>query len=154
MADKMPFDLVSPERLLLSAEADMITIPGVEGYFGVLAGHAPMISTLKPGVIEIAGGPDGDARYFVAGGFAEVTPEKLTVLAEEAIPMESVDAAEIDRRITTAEEDVLHAKTEETAPAPSPPSTPCSSFAPWSEPRFSLPTLPPRGVSGARPALL
>lgn len=114
MADKVPFDLVSPERLLLSAEAEMVTMPGVEGYFGVLAGHAPVITTLKPGVIDIKAGPDGDTRYFVAGGFAEVTPEKLTILAEEAVPMDSVDAAELDRRITVAEEDVLQAKTDET----------------------------------------
>ncbi|TAN19405.1 MAG: F0F1 ATP synthase subunit epsilon, partial [Rhizobiaceae bacterium] len=106
-------DLVSPERLLLSAEAEMVTLPGTEGYFGVLAGHAPVISTLKPGVIDVKGGPEGGRRFFVSAGFAEVTAEKLTVLAEEAIPMESVDAAVLDRRIANAEEDILQAKTGE-----------------------------------------
>ena len=116
MTEKVSFDLVSPERLLLSAEADMVTVPGTEGYFGVVAGHAPVISTLKPGVIEIAGGPDGpngNMRYFVPAGFAEVTPEKLTILAEEAIPMQSVDADLLDKRISDAKEDILQAKTED-----------------------------------------
>lgn len=113
MSDKISFDLVSPERLLLSAEAEMVTLPGTEGYFGVLAGHAPVISTLRPGVIDVKGGPEGGRRFFVSAGFAEVTAEKLTVLAEEAIPMESVDAAVLDRRIANAEEDILQAKTGE-----------------------------------------
>ena len=113
MTEKVPFDLVSPEKLLLSAEADMVTVPGTEGYFGVVAGHAPVISTLKPGVIEVTGGSDGEARYFVPAGFAEVTPEKLTILAEEAIPMDSVNAELLDKRISDAKEDILQAKTEE-----------------------------------------
>ena len=113
MADKVPFELVSPERLVLAAEADMVTLPGVEGYFGVVAGHAPIISTLKPGVVEVTGGPDGDVRYFVSAGFAEVTPEKLTILAEEAIPMDSVDADLLGKRIVNAREDILQAKTED-----------------------------------------
>ena len=113
MADKITFDLVSPERLLLSEEADMVTLPGSEGYFGVLAGHSPVISTLKPGVIEVKGAPQGERRYFVSSGFADVSAEKLTVLAEEAIPMESVDAALLDKRIADAEEDILQSKTDE-----------------------------------------
>ena len=113
MAGKITFDLVSPERLLLSEEADMVTLPGSEGYFGVLAGHSPVISTLKPGVIEVKGGPQGERRYFVSSGFADVSAEKLTVLAEEAIPMESVDAALLDKRIADAEEDILQSKTDE-----------------------------------------
>ena len=112
MADKIPFDLVSPERLLLSEEAEMVTLPGTEGEFGVLAGHAPVISTLKPGVIDVKGGANGDARFFVMGGFAEVSPTKLTVLAEEAIPLSQVDAAALDQRIRNTEEDILTAKTE------------------------------------------
>ena len=113
MADKIPFDLVSPEKLLLSEEAEMVTLPGAAGYFGVLAGHAPTISTLKPGVIEVKGGPEGEKRYFVTSGFADVSASSLTVLAEEAIPMESVDAALLDQRIADANEDILQAKTEE-----------------------------------------
>jgi len=113
MADKISFDLVSPERLLLSEDAEMVTLPGSEGYFGVLAGHSPVISTLKPGVIAVKGGPTGERRYFVSSGFADVSAEKLTVLAEEAIPMESVDADMVDKRIADAEEDILQAKTDE-----------------------------------------
>ena len=112
MADKIPFDLVSPERLLLSEEAEMVTLPGTEGEFGVLPGHAPVISTLKPGIIDVKGGTAGDSRFFVMGGFAEVNPTKLTVLAEEAIPMAEVDAAALDQRIKNTEEDILTAKTE------------------------------------------
>jgi F-type H+-transporting ATPase subunit epsilon len=112
MADRIAFDLVSPERLLLSEEAVMVTVPGSEGDFGVLAGHMPLISTLRPGVIDVQGGTQGDTRFFVLGGFAEVNPEKITVLAEEAIPMAEVDAALLDERIRNSQEDVLHAKTE------------------------------------------
>ena len=110
MADKISFDLVSPERLLLSEQVDMVTVPGREGDFGVLAGHMPLISSLRPGVIDVKG--DGDGRYFVLGGFAEVTPEKLTVLAEDVRPLSEVDAAALDQCIHNAEEDILHAKSE------------------------------------------
>jgi len=112
MADKISFDLVSPERLLLSEQVEMVTVPGREGDFGVLAGHAPLISSLRPGAIDIKGGDKGDARYFVLGGFAEVTAKKLTVLAEDVLPMAEVDAAALDERIRHAEEDVLQARSE------------------------------------------
>lgn len=112
MADKIPFDLVSPERLVLSEEADMVTLPGTDGYFGVLDGHMPLITTLKPGVIEVSGGTLGDQRFFVLGGFAEVSPHKVTVLAEEAMPMAHVDAATLDQRIRDTEEDISLAKTD------------------------------------------
>jgi F-type H+-transporting ATPase subunit epsilon len=113
MTDKIPFDIVSPERLLLSDEADMVTVPGSEGEFGVLAGHMPLISTLRPGVIAIKGGVmSGDSRFFVLGGFAEASPVKLTILAEEAIPIEKIDAAALEQRIRNSEEDLGLAKTE------------------------------------------
>mgnify|MGYP001547748263 CR=1 FL=1 len=112
MADTISFDLVSPERLLLSADAEMVTLPGTEGEFGVLPGHAPVIASLKPGVIDVKGGERGGTRFFVMGGFAEVNPEKVTVLAEEAIPMAEVSAEDLDRRINNLQEDVLTAKTE------------------------------------------
>src|SRR5215469_935080 len=112
MADKISFDLVSPERLLLSEKVEMVTVPGREGDFGVLAGHAPLISSLRPGAIDIKGGDKGDTRYFVLGGFAEVTAKKLTVLAEDVLPMAEVDAAALDERIRHAEEDVLQARSE------------------------------------------
>src|SRR5881394_4283749 len=113
MAEKVAFDLVSPERLLLSEEADMVTVPGTDGYFGVLAGHMPLITTLKPGVIDVTGGTaSGEQRFFVLGGFAEVTTTKVTVLAEEAMRLEDVDSVGLEERIKDAEEDILLAKNE------------------------------------------
>jgi len=112
MADKIAFDLVSPERLLLSDAAEMVTVPGMEGYMGVMAGHAPVISTLRPGTISVQGATEGDIRYFVRGGFTEITGQKITVLAEEAIPLADVNAAILDERIRDAEEDVAAAKSD------------------------------------------
>jgi F-type H+-transporting ATPase subunit epsilon len=112
MADKIHFDLVSPEQMLLSDDVDMVTVPGSEGYFGVLAGHAPVISALRPGVIEVKGGETPERRIFIRGGFAEVDPKKVIVLAEEAIPLEDFDLAALDSRIKDAEEDLVAAKTE------------------------------------------
>jgi len=112
MVDKIAFDLVSPERLLLSDAADMVTVPGMEGYMGVMAGHAPIISTLRPGTITVQGATEGDIRYFVRGGFTEITTQKITVLAEEAIPLAEVNVATLDQRIRDAEEDVTAAKSD------------------------------------------
>ncbi len=84
MADLLNFELVSPERLLSSAKVAMVVVPGSEGDFGVLPGHAPMMSTIRPGIIEVYAteGTTPSARYEIEGGFAEVTPEGLTILAE------------------------------------------------------------------------
>ena len=112
MAEKIHFDLVSPERMLLSEDVDMVTLPGAEGYFGVLAGHAPVISSLRPGVIEVTGGTTPSLRLFVRGGFAEVDAKKVVVLAEEAIPMADFDIAALDRRLADTEEDLAIAKTD------------------------------------------
>ena len=112
MAEKIHFDLVSPERLLLSEDVDMVTLPGAEGYFGVLAGHAPVISALRPGVIEVKGGETPGLRLFVRGGFAEVDAKKVIVLAEEAIPMADFGVAALDQRIRDTEEDLVAAKTD------------------------------------------
>jgi len=112
MADTIHFDLVSPEQMLLSEDVIMVTLPGTEGYFGVLAGHAPVISTLRPGVIEVQGGESGDLRLFVRGGFAEVDPTKIVVLAEEAISLDNFDVEALESRIKNTEEDLSAAKTE------------------------------------------
>jgi F-type H+-transporting ATPase subunit epsilon len=112
MANKIHFDLVSPERMLLSEDVDMVTLPGAEGDFGVFAGHAPVISTLRPGVIDVQGGSEPVLRLYVRGGFAEVDAEKIIVLAEEAVPLKELDAANLDQRIKNAEEDVATAKTD------------------------------------------
>ena len=111
MTEKIAFDIVSPERLLLSDEADMVTVPGADGEFGVLAGHMPLISTLRPGMIDVKGGDKGDAKYFILGGFAEVTNTKVTVLAEEAVPMTEMDLVALDQRIHDAEENLIAAST-------------------------------------------
>jgi F-type H+-transporting ATPase subunit epsilon len=112
MAGKIIFDLVSPERLLLSKPVDMVTVPGSEGYMGVMAGHAALVSTLRAGMIDME--DDGqDTRFFIRGGFAEINAEKITVLAEEAIPMTELDLAVLDQRIADAQDDEIAAKTDE-----------------------------------------
>jgi F-type H+-transporting ATPase subunit epsilon len=111
MAAKIAFDLVAPERLLLSCTADMVTVPGSEGYMGVMAGHAPTVTTLRAGMIDVM--VDGkDDRYFIRGGFAEIHPTKITVLAEEALPMTEMDLAVLDQRIADAQEDLIAAQTD------------------------------------------
>lgn len=112
MADTIHFDLVSPEQLLLSEDVTMVTLPGTEGYFGVLAGHAPVISTLRPGVIDVKGGESGDLRLFVRGGFAEVDATKVVVLAEEAVPLDDFDVEALEARIRNTEEDLTVAKSD------------------------------------------
>lgn len=113
MAGKIHFDLVSPERMLLSEDVDMVTLPGAEGDFGVFAGHAPVISTLRPGIIDVQGGSEPALRLYVRGGFAEVDAEKIIVLAEEAVPLKELDSANLDQRIKNAEEDVATARSDE-----------------------------------------
>jgi F-type H+-transporting ATPase subunit epsilon len=110
-AAKIAFDLISPERLLLSCQADMITVPGAEGYMGVMAGHSPLVSTLLAGMIDVQ--IDGkDDRYFIRGGFVEIRPTKITILADEALPMTEMDLAVLDQRIADAQEDEIAAKTD------------------------------------------
>ena len=113
MAEKLNFDLVSPERLLLSEQVDMVNVPGAEGDMGIMGGHAPVMSTLRPGVIGVQVEGQPERRYFVRGGFAEVTPAGLTVLAEHTVPLEELDAEALAREIANAEEDVADAKSDE-----------------------------------------
>jgi F-type H+-transporting ATPase subunit epsilon len=96
MADKLQFELVSPEKLLLSEPVGMVVVPGTEGNFGVLPGHALFISTVRPGVIDVYEDNTISERIFVSGGFAEVTPERCTVLADEALPISSLDRGAIE----------------------------------------------------------
>jgi F-type H+-transporting ATPase subunit epsilon len=104
-----PFELVSPTRLVFSGEAEQVDVPGAEGDFGVLPGHAPFISALRPGVLTIRNGADVK-RFFVRGGFAEVNPEGLTVLAETAVPVEDVDREAMADAIKAAEKSVADAR--------------------------------------------
>jgi F-type H+-transporting ATPase subunit epsilon len=110
MADKLHFNLVSPEKELFSGDVDMVEAPGAEGMFGVLPHHAPFMTVLLPGVVKVKSGAD-EKRIFVRGGFAEVTPLGLTILAEEAIPVADLSAAMIAERIKWAEQDVTDADT-------------------------------------------
>ena len=103
MAEKVQFDLVSPERVLASREVDMVTLPGAEGEFGVLPEHAPLVALLRPGVIQIHEGDKVTERVFVGGGFAEVSEEGCTVLAESAEPLEEIEAGEAQERLREAE---------------------------------------------------
>lgn len=112
MADPISFELVSPEKLLFSADVDMVVVPGAEGDFGVLAGHAPLISALRPGVIDTYEGEKIDKRIFVAGGFAEVTGERCTVLAEEAVPVGDIDRGKVETRIAAAREAIAEASSD------------------------------------------
>ncbi len=110
MADnKVEFELVAPERLVLAVAADMVVVPGAEGNFGVLPGHSLLISTVRPGVIDIYEGNAIKERIFVAGGIAEVTPERCTVLASEAIALADIDRAAVDARIKGLREDIADA---------------------------------------------
>lgn len=111
--DRVEFELVSPERLLLSEAVEMVVVPGAEGEFGVLPLHAPTISTLRPGVIRVYEKGAVSERIFVAGGFAEVTPTRCTVLADQAVPVAEIDRAAAEDGLKTAREELADAKSDE-----------------------------------------
>jgi F-type H+-transporting ATPase subunit epsilon len=109
MPNAFKFELVSPERLLVSDEVEQVLVPGAEGEMTVLAHHAPVLTTLRPGLLDI-GFPGGNhRRYFIRGGFAEVGAAGLTVLAETAIDLVELDAGQLDQAVKDAEEDVADA---------------------------------------------
>ena len=109
---KVAFELVSPERLLLSVQADMVVVPGAEGDFGVLPRHAPLVSSVRSGVISVHDAGQVTERIFVAGGFAEVTPERCTVLAERAVAVADIDRAEVERELKAAREELADAASD------------------------------------------
>ncbi len=113
MADKVAFELVSPERLVISADVDMVVVPGSEGDFGVLPGHAPLISSIRPGVVEIHDEGTETERIFITGGVAEVTATRCTVLAEDAVPVKELDRASLEQRLSDAGEDLEDATSDE-----------------------------------------
>lgn len=110
MAD-LQFELVSPERLVMSEAVESVRIPGNEGEFQVLAGHAPFMTTLRPGLVVVKGGGASERSIFVRGGFADVNARGLTLLAEEAVPVEEIDRDAIAAEIRDAEEDLADAST-------------------------------------------
>ncbi|MEM9578675.1 MAG: F0F1 ATP synthase subunit epsilon [Pseudomonadota bacterium] len=109
MADTVQFDLVSPERLLASAQVTAVQIPGADGDMTAMADHAPTITTLRPGLL-ITDGPDGTSEYVVTGGFAEISPRGISVLAERAIPKGEVTKADHDAMVKEAEEALAKTK--------------------------------------------
>ena len=111
--NKIQFELVSPEALVLSVGADMVVVPGAEGDFGVLPRHSRLISTVRPGVIDVYQGGSVDQRIFVSGGFAEVTPERCTVLAVDAVDVSAIDRAAVEAEIKDLSDDLSDAASEE-----------------------------------------
>ncbi|MEO1703011.1 MAG: F0F1 ATP synthase subunit epsilon [Pseudomonadota bacterium] len=114
MADAFNFELVSPERLLLSEEVTQVVVPGADGYLTVMSNHAPMMTTLAPGIVKTIGSDGQNEQIFVRGGFADISPAGFTLLAEEATNVKDIDAAYIGQQIKDAEEDVADAQNEET----------------------------------------
>jgi len=107
MADKLQFSLVSPARELFSGEVDHVIAPGTDGEFGVLVNHAPFMTTLKNGVVRVLDGDTVTMRLFVRGGFADVTPAGLTILAEEAVNMDSVSAEQVGKDMDELRQSIL-----------------------------------------------
>jgi F-type H+-transporting ATPase subunit epsilon len=112
MADKLTFSLVAPERELFHGLVDQVVAPGEDGDFGVLPGHAPLMSTLRPGAIRVLDG-GSERKIFVYGGFADVTPDGLTILAEEAMDVAEIDGAKVAADLKNAEEDFRDAKDDQ-----------------------------------------
>ena len=109
---KVEFELVSPEKLLLSEPVEMVVVPGEEGDFGVLHQHAPFISAVRPGVIKVHNGGKVTEQIFVSGGFAEVTPARCTVLAERAVAVADIDRGAAEQQLRDAREDLADAPDE------------------------------------------
>jgi F-type H+-transporting ATPase subunit epsilon len=113
MAENFKFELVSPEKLLISANVNEVVVPGYDGDFTMLVRHAPMIATLRPGILRVPSFEGKERRFFVRGGFAEAGPDSLVVLAQQATPVEEFDSARINAEIRNAEEDLADAKNED-----------------------------------------
>ena len=109
MAGTFKFELVSPERILLSVDADQVVVPGADGDFAVLAGHAPVIATLRPGVLDVTAG-GSKTRLFVKSGFCEVDPTRLTILAQKAYNVEDMTPAILADELKSAEAELAAAK--------------------------------------------
>ncbi len=104
------FDLVSPERLLVSEDVESVIIPGTEGEMTVMANHSPVMTTIKPGVVTVKSVAGPEQKYVVFGGFADILPSGCTLLAEEAVPVQDINREQLARRIQNAREDVGDAK--------------------------------------------
>lgn len=113
MAEGTKLEIVSPERLVLSEQVASVTIPGAEGYFSVLGDHAPMMSTLKPGFITTHDAGGKTEQFYVRGGFVDVSPAGVTILAEQAVPASEFDRAEIEASLLQAERELAEAASPE-----------------------------------------
>ena len=112
MAESFKFELVSPERLLVSQEVESVVIPGSEGEMTVMANHAPVMTTVKPGIVTVTAGGQSE-RYVVFGGFADILPSGCTLLAESAVAVSSFDRADLEKRIEAARETASEAKDDQ-----------------------------------------
>lgn len=113
MAESFQFELVSPERLLVSEQIEQVVIPGTDGEMTVLANHAPAMTTVKPGVVTVKTAGGQEDRYVVFGGFADILPSGCTLLAESAVRVADVDREDLARRIQDAREDAADAKDDQ-----------------------------------------
>lgn len=113
MAEAFKFELVSPERLLVSTQVESVVIPGAEGEMTVMANHAPVMTTVKPGVVSLRTAAGADERYVVFGGFADILPTGCTLLAESAVAVKDINRADLARRIQEAKEDLADAKDDD-----------------------------------------
>lgn len=113
MADGIRIEIVSPERLVLSEQALSVVVPGTEGYFTVMGDHAPLMSTLKPGFITVTRADGNSQTFYVRGGFADVSPEGLTILAEQASVLSEFNKADIERLLAEAQEQLARAESHE-----------------------------------------
>ncbi|MBA1144538.1 F0F1 ATP synthase subunit epsilon [Mesorhizobium neociceri] len=113
MAEAFQFELVSPERLLVSEQVESVVIPGAEGEMTVMAHHAPVMTTIKPGVVTVKTAGGKEERYVVFGGFADIVPAGCTLLAESAVAVGDIDRADLARRIQDAKEDAADAKDDQ-----------------------------------------
>ena len=107
------FDFVGPERTLYSGEVEAVQLPGSEGEMTVMANHAPVMATIKPGVVTVKPASGAEQRYVVFGGFADILPEGCTLLAESAVPVADINKDDLARRIQDAKDDLADAKTDE-----------------------------------------
>lgn len=113
MAEAFKFELVSPERLLVSEQVESVVIPGAEGEMTVMAHHAPVMTTIKPGVVTLKTAGGKEERYVVFGGFADIVPAGCTLLAESAVAVGDIDRADLARRIQEAKEDAADSKDDQ-----------------------------------------
>ncbi len=114
MAQEFKFDLVSPERLLLSEHVEAVVVPGTDGDMTVMALHAPTMTTVRPGVVTVMRQGGSSEKFVVFGGFADITPDGCTLLAESAVRVADLDRADLERNVQMAREDVRDAKDDMT----------------------------------------